>query len=209
MSNVPYHQIRATYDERTIRVYQAYNDEIADAALARGTFQSPPFKTERMTWIKPSFLWMMYRAGWGYKDRNQCRILAIDISRDGFDWALEHSCGSHPDVSMSKDDWTTLKVNSPVRIQWDPERNLQSEPQLHRSLQVGLGKAVADLYINKWIQNIMEVTDLAHTIHELIRGADLERAQAMLPTERPYPYMGRALHSDVPSESSPQGSDHI
>lgn len=36
---------------------------------------------ERMTWIKPSFLWMMYRAGWGFKDKGQRRVLAIDISR--------------------------------------------------------------------------------------------------------------------------------
>ena len=60
--------IRAVYGEHTIRVYQAYSDPIADAALAHGTFVSPPFKMERMTWIKPSFLWMMYRAGWGLKD---------------------------------------------------------------------------------------------------------------------------------------------
>jgi hypothetical protein len=72
-------QIRAVYDEHTIRVYQAYSDEIADAALAGGTFVSPPFKIGRMTWIKPSFLWMMYRAGWGYKDAGQRRILAIRI----------------------------------------------------------------------------------------------------------------------------------
>ncbi|WP_422570328.1 DUF4291 family protein, partial [Erwinia billingiae] len=29
-----------------------------------------------MTWIKPSFLWMMYRSGWGMKDPGQKRILA-------------------------------------------------------------------------------------------------------------------------------------
>ncbi|WP_141653813.1 DUF4291 family protein, partial [Erwinia billingiae] len=33
-----------------------------------GTFASPPFSMTRMTWIKPSFLWMMYRSGWGMKD---------------------------------------------------------------------------------------------------------------------------------------------
>ena len=48
--------IRAVYGEHTIRVYQAYSDPIADAALAHGTFVSPSFKMERMTWIKPSFL---------------------------------------------------------------------------------------------------------------------------------------------------------
>ncbi|WP_289006256.1 DUF4291 family protein, partial [uncultured Kingella sp.] len=88
----PPKQIRAVYTDTTIRVYQAYSDAIADSALAAGRFVSPPFKMERMTWIKPSFLWMMYRAGWGGKDDNQKRILAIDISRSGFEWALRHAC---------------------------------------------------------------------------------------------------------------------
>ena len=96
--------IRAVYGEHTIRVYQAYSDPIADAALAHGTFVSPSFKMERMTWIKPSFLWMMYRAGWGLKDEGQKRILAIDISREGFEWALRHACLSHPPAGMGKDD---------------------------------------------------------------------------------------------------------
>lgn len=47
-----------------------------------------------MTWIKPSFLWMMYRCGWGTKE-GQETVLAVDISRRGFDWALKHSCLSH------------------------------------------------------------------------------------------------------------------
>lgn len=87
---VPYRQIRASYTDQTIRMYQAFSDAIADVALAAGKFRAP-FKMERMTWIKPSFLWMMYRAGWGYKDAGQRRILAIDIQRTGFDWALQHA----------------------------------------------------------------------------------------------------------------------
>jgi hypothetical protein len=68
-----------------------------------------------MTWIKPSFLWMMYRAGSGFKDEGQRRILAIDIGREGFEWALARSCPSHPKPSMSYQDWTNLKNASPVR----------------------------------------------------------------------------------------------
>jgi len=193
MIDVPQRQIRAKYDDQTIRVYQAYSDEIADAALAGGTLVSPPFKTERMTWIKPSFLWMMYRAGWGYKDRNQKRILAIDISREGFDWALEHSCSSHADPSISGEEWSKLKESSPVRIQWDPERNLQLEPQPYRSIQVGLGRAAVDLYINDWIKGITEITDATHAIHALVSGGLFEQAEAALPTEMPYPNNGQAL----------------
>lgn len=186
MSDTPQCQIRAVYQERTIRVYQAFGDEIADAALAKGTFVSPPFKMSRMTWIKPSFLWMMYRSGWGYKDRGQNRVLAIDISRAGFEWALEHSCPSHPGNSMSEGDWIKLKAHSPVRIQWDPERDLHLEPLPYRSIQIGLSGAAVELYVKEWIENISEVTALAHAIQSSISCNELDQARAMLPQETVY-----------------------
>jgi len=42
----PDHEIRALYDESTIRVYQAYSDVMADAALAKGSCVPPPFKLQ-------------------------------------------------------------------------------------------------------------------------------------------------------------------
>jgi hypothetical protein len=187
MTDIPQRQIRAAYDDHTIRIYQAYNDEIADAALARGTFVSPPFSMTRMTWIKPSFLWMMYRAGWGHKDPGQRRILAIDISREGFDWALAHGCPSHPGSSMSAEDWAKLKAASPVRIQWDPERDLHLQPLQYRAIQIGVGGRAVSLYVEQWIQKITEITDLAHTIQSLVGSGQLDEAQARLPVERVYP----------------------
>jgi Domain of unknown function (DUF4291) len=186
MRDIPQQQIRAVYDEHTIRVYQAYSDEIADAALSHGTFASPPFKTERMTWIKPSFLWMMYRAGWGYKDASQRRILAIDISREGFEWALEHSCPSHSDPSMNKEDWTKLKAASPVRIQWDPERDVHLQPLSYRAIQVGIRDEAVRRYVDEWITQITDVTALAHTIYSHVENGDTASALALLPKERPY-----------------------
>ncbi|MQR99478.1 DUF4291 family protein, partial [Gluconobacter sp. AC10] len=158
LENIQERQIRAVFDQKTIRVYQAYSDEIADAALSNGTFRPPTFKMERMTWIKPSFLWMMYRAGWGYKDAGQRRILAMDITRTGFEWALTHSCNTHRGDVMSPEEWSNLKLKSPVRIQWDPERNLQLEPLPYRSLQIGLSKEAVSLYTGEWIQKITDVT---------------------------------------------------
>lgn len=189
MQDIPERQIRAAYDDHTIRVYQAYSVEIADAALDRGTFVSPPFSMSRMTWIKPSFLWMMYRAGWGDKDPDQRRILAIDISREGFDWALAHSCPSHPDSSMSAGDWGRLKAASPVRIQWDPERDLRLEPLQYRAIQIGVGGRAVSLYVEQWIQKITDITDLAHTIQRLVGGGQLDEAQARLPVEQAYPQL--------------------
>jgi len=184
---IPNQQIRAMYDADTIRVYQAFSDTIAKSALAHGTFVSPPFKMERMTWIKPSFLWMMYRAGWGFKDAGQQRILAIDITREGFEWALAHSCPSHPAPGMPEQEWAALKETSPVRIQWDPERDLHHNPLPYRAIQIGLSKEAVSLYVSQWIRRITDVTPLAHAIHALVSRGELEQAQSLLPAERAYP----------------------
>lgn len=60
--------ILAQYDAASIVVYQAYRPSIGHFAAQHGYFGSD-FKLSRMTWIKPNFLWMMYRSGWGTKVR--------------------------------------------------------------------------------------------------------------------------------------------
>jgi hypothetical protein len=190
LNEFPLHQIRAVYDDQTIRVYQAYSDAIADSALAAGTFVSPPFKLDRMTWIKPSFLWMMYRAGWSMKDAGQKRILAIDITREGFEWALAHGCLSHADEGVSERDFQRIKDKSPVRIQWDPERNLHLHAQRHRAIQIGLSKEAVGLYVNQWIRRIEEVTPLALEIHALVAEGRMDEASRLLPQERAYGVAG-------------------
>jgi len=192
---IPERQIRAVYDEHTIRVYQAYSDEIADSALKHGTFVSPPFKMERMTWIKPSFLWMMYRAGWGLKDDGQKRILAIDITREGFEWALAHSCPSHRDPSLSDEEWRQLKASSPVRIQWDPERDINLQPLPHRTIQIGLSGEAVTSYLNRWIKRINDVTEFALWLHRTHLNSP-NKALAHLPRERPY-YLDTAISSAI------------
>lgn len=184
---IPERQIRALYDDETIRIYQAFSDEIAESALAHGTFHSPPFKMDRMTWIKPSFLWMMYRAGWGCKEPAQKRILAIDITRDGFQWAIDHSSSSHADSSLSKTEWAAQKKAFPVRIQWDPERDLSLRPLQHRAIQIGLSKHAVQLYVEHWIVRISDVTPLAQKIHSLLQSGEHDAASALLPIERPLP----------------------
>jgi hypothetical protein len=186
----PEREIRAVYTSTTIRVYQAYSDAIADSAIERQTFVSPPFSMTRMTWIKPSFLWMMYRSGWGKKDDGQKRILAIDITHDGFAWALEHSCPSHPGPGMRPEEWRTLKERTPVRIQWDPERDLHHNPLGHRAIQIGLSGEAVQRYTREWIKTISDVTPLAHAIYSRVLASDLDSARSMLPVERPYPPAG-------------------
>lgn len=180
-------QIRAFFNENTIRVYQAYGHEIADKALQSQTFVSP-FKFDRMTWIKPSFLWMMYRSGWGNKS-GQERILAIEISRNGFEWALANSCLTHYDplVYSSLGVWSQIKSMSPVRIQFDPDRNVNMEPLSQRAIQVGLSGEAVQHYVKKWITKIIDITDFSKNLQKLILLENTDSYCAMLPREEIYP----------------------
>lgn len=182
----PYREIRAQQTADTLTVYQAYRSEIAEAATAAQTFVAP-FKRDRMTWVKPSFLWMMYRSGWGRKD-GQEHVLAVEITRTGFEWALAHSSLSHfePDAFATEADWREQKDASPVRVQWDPERSLRLEPLGWRSLQVGLGGEAVRRYVDEWIVGITDVSPLAHRVADLVAANDLPNARALLPNEEPY-----------------------
>ncbi|MCX4390309.1 DUF4291 domain-containing protein [Micromonospora peucetia] len=184
---VPVHQVRARFTADTVTVYQAYPPEIALPALAAGRFV-PPFKRERMTWIKPSFRWMMYRCGWGTKP-GQERVLAVEITRAGFEWALAHSCPSSFDRDQYQDreTWSRQLRASPVRVQWDPERSLRLAPLPHRSLQVGLSGEAVRRYVDEWLVGLTDATPTAHAVRAVLDVGDDTAAEALLPPERPYP----------------------
>ena len=179
--------VRAAYTSGTITVYQAYAPEIAEAALAAGTLV-PPFSLDRMTWIKPSFGWMMHRSGWADKP-GQERALAIEISRAGFEWALAHSCLSHYTAGRhaSAKAWAALKDSSPVRIQWDPDRALSGEQLPRRAIQIGLSRDAVRRYADEWIRSITDVTVTARDIGRLAPADRADEAMRRLPAERVYP----------------------
>jgi hypothetical protein len=183
----PQHRIRAAYSESTITVYQAYSPQIGLPAVQEGRFPAA-WKRDRMTWIKPSFLWMMYRCGWGTKE-GQETVLAVEISRAGFEWALTNAClsgyvrGTHPDRAT----WQRQLKRAPARVQWDPERDLQLQPRPYRSLQLGLSGEASRRYADEWTIAIRDVTPLAHEIHAMVKHGELDSATRLLPEERPYP----------------------
>ena len=183
----PFRQVRATATPESVRIYQAYPPEIATKALAAQTFKSP-FKRDRMTWIKTSFTWMMYRAGWGTKP-GQERILAVDLRRDGFESALGTACLSHFDrvTHSSHEEWKDALAKSRVRVQWDPERTVALEALPWRAIQVGLERDAVDAYLDEWILRIDDVTELARNIKGLVDRGDIARADLIRPTELPYP----------------------
>jgi hypothetical protein len=83
--------VLAQIDDESAVVYQAYRPSIGHFAAEHGHFRGGGFSLQRMSWIKPGFLWMMYRCGWASKP-DQNVVLAI--------WIASATC-SLPRISSS------------------------------------------------------------------------------------------------------------
>uniref|UniRef100_A0A914WJP3 DUF4291 domain-containing protein n=1 Tax=Plectus sambesii TaxID=2011161 RepID=A0A914WJP3_9BILA len=143
--------ILAHYDDQSIVVYQAYNQQIAKAAVQANNFHAEPvlqagYSMSRMSWIKTNFLWMMYRSGWASKP-NQTNILAIRISRQGFEEILLNA---------------TTQGSGPVRLQWDPDHTPSGEKITERrAIQLGLRDNMIEKFSRDFIIRITDITDFA------------------------------------------------
>ena len=181
-----YREIRADYDRESIVVYQAYNSAIADVALKAGRF-APPFSFGRMTWIKPSFLWLMERSNWARKS-GQERILAVRISRQGWEEALSKAVltSFEPSVHHTTDAWRTQFEQASVHVQWDPERSIHGKKLDYRSIQVGLSRQIVGDYVNCWINQIVDLTSLTHKMCRFCEQGHFDRAKKLLPKARRY-----------------------
>ena len=153
--------ILAQFDEDSIVVYQAYRPSIARYAVEHQRFGGD-FSYSRMSWIKPNFLWMMYRSGWASKE-GQEHILAVRVSRKFFDQVLESAVASSFDPShyTSQLDWQTSLARSNVRLQWDPDHDPLGTCVERRAVQLGLRGEVLRQYGQNALLGIEDITSFA------------------------------------------------
>ena len=146
--------ILAQSDSDSVLVYQAYRPSIGHFAAKNGYFGGE-FSMSRMTWIKPNFLWMMYRSGWGTKEGQEV-TLAIRLARNAFDEILRQAVHSTfiPRVYSSHDDWKQAVAKSSVRLQWDPDHGPSGAPLERRALQLGLRGQAVEKYVRDWVLGI-------------------------------------------------------
>jgi hypothetical protein len=166
--------ILAQFDADSIVVYQAYNPEIGHFAARNGYFGGG-FRMGRMTWIKPNFLWMMYRSGWGTKE-NQEVTLAVRLRRDAFDEILRLAVHSSydPEPYGSHDEWNQAVADSDVRLQWDPDHGPSGNAVERRAIQLGLRGDALVKYARGWL---LDVEDISGFVTE-------QRANAKTPYDR-------------------------
>ena len=181
------YEIRANYNRDTIVIYQAYSPQIAEPAIERQRFVAP-YSFQRMTWIKPSFLWLMHRSNWGGK-KGQQRTLAVHITRSGWDKALSLGVLTHPEPSIypRPDEWEACFNEASIHIQWDTERSLRGAALNHFSIQVGVSRDLIREYVEQWVVKIEDITPKVEKIRELLKSGKEQNAKRLLPPERIYP----------------------
>jgi hypothetical protein len=194
------HEIRADYDAETIVVYQAYSRAIAEPALEAQRFV-PPFSFGRMTWIKPSFLWLMHRSNWGQRS-GQDVVLAVRIRRANWESALSLGVLTSPETRVypSPAVWERAFADARVHVQWDTERTLRGAALPYYSIQVGLSRHLIRDYAESWIVQIRDCTPLVRKVYTQIQGGHADRAQRLVPRERSYPVrpeLARRIGVDV------------
>ncbi|MCS0637476.1 DUF4291 domain-containing protein [Streptomyces sp. LP05-1] len=173
----PPYQIHADFDARTIVVYQAYSPAIADAALRAGRFVAP-FSFHRMTWIKPSFRWLMHRSNWARKP-GQERVLAVRITRESWEEALSRAVLTTAGPAAV--------AGAAVHVQWDPERSPRGAALNHYSIQVGIGRHLIRAFTDDWIVGLTDLTPQVRKASALTRTGHAAQAHRLFPPERAYP----------------------
>ena len=105
-----------------------------------------------------------------------------------------------PDYYPGPQAWAAAKDQSPVRVQWDPDRTLTGQQMDRRAIQVGLFGEAATHYVREWIRAITDITAITHAAHALVTAGHCDDAAAMLASERIYP-VARALAASIGADT--------
>lgn len=176
--------ILAQYDDSSIIVYQAYRPAIGQYAAQHGKFGGD-FSYSRMSWVKPNFLWMMYRSGWGTKEGQEV-TLSLRIRLSFFESLLAEAVPSSWDRSLFKteEEWSNAVAGSSVRLQWDPDHHPSGASLDRRAIQLGLRGETLEAFGQ---HELLEVIDLSEFVAEQRSRLRATGVNALImPRERVY-----------------------
>lgn len=189
-----YH-IMAQYDEEEIIVYQSYRKEIGEFA-AKNQYFGGAFSLDRMTWIKPNFLWMMYRNGWGTKEGQEV-VLAIHLKISAFNTYLQNAVYSsyNDSLGISREEWQDEVKTSSVRLQWDPDHDPFGNKLERRAIQIGLRDDFIKSFAKEDIILIEDISEFVKEQYEFVQNKELEKL--IIPAERPFLFKDEELNKKL------------
>lgn len=163
-------QLIAQQTADTLVVYQAFRPAIANYAVARQAFGGNAYSYDRMSWIKPNFLWMMYRCGWAAKE-GQERVLAVHLPKIFFEEILSKAVPSSykPWLFPEMDAWQSALKTSDVRLQWDPDHDPNGNKLERRAIQLGLRGSTLKEFGQRQIVAIEDITDFVKEQHLVLQ----------------------------------------
>lgn len=170
-------------DEKLIVVYQAYKNSIADFAVKNQYLGGADFSYSRMSWIKPNFLWMMYRCGWAEKE-NQERVLAFWVDKTDFESILNEAVFTsfNPNYYDNHDKWENeLKLKN-VRLQWDPDHDPFGNKVERRAIQLGLKDNVLEKFGKYQIKQIEDITFFVKQQKQFLDNQQLDKLSVPIET---------------------------
>ena len=175
--------ISAYQFEDSIIVYQAYKPSIAEYAVKHNKFGGNDFSFGRMTWIKPNFLWMMYRSGWAKKE-NQERILAIRISKNGWEELLSQATISSfkSEYHKNEEEWKKELNESEVRLQWDPSHDPYGDKKERKAIQIGIKGDMLTKFNNEMILEISDITRFVSKQRIYVKHKQLQHLEIPIET---------------------------
>lgn len=175
----------AQFNKDWIIVYQAFKNSIAEYAVAHQHFGGKDYEFNRMTWLKPSFLWMMYYSGWAKKE-NQENVLAIKMHRNGFDKILEGAVMSsyYQEIYGTDKAWKNELEHSDIQVQWEPYHDLFGNKTERMAAKIGIKGAVQKMFNEEWIIEIENITSFVTKQQQLLKANEIDLIQ--LPHERAY-----------------------
>ncbi|MCP4131211.1 MAG: DUF4291 domain-containing protein [bacterium] len=174
----------AQYDETSIVVYQAYRPAIGNFA-AENQYFGGPFSLSRMSWIKPNFLWMMYRSGWGQKEGQEI-TLAVTLKREFFEKVLKNAIHSSfkDHLYESHEEWKISSKASSVQLQWDPDHHPSGAKEVRRAIQLGLRGNILEEYSKDALLEIEDISGFVAEQYEIISAKGYD--ELITPGERVY-----------------------
>jgi hypothetical protein len=177
--------ILASFDAESIVVYQAYRPSIGRFAVSHGYLGGPDFSLARMSWIKPNFLWMMYRSGWGAKEGQEI-TLGLRLRRAFFDSLIRQAVASSydPNAYPTREAWQAAVADSEVRRQWDPDHDPRGAKQDRRAIQLGLRGRVLEAMAKVELLEVIDMTEFVAEQRQKVQSGDL--AGLVTPLERIY-----------------------
>jgi len=197
LSNLPQkgQHILAHQTDKQIVLYQAYKKSIAEFAVKNQFLGGPDFNFNRMSWVKPNFLWMMYRCGWAEKE-NQEHVLALYVDRSVFEEILQQSVFSafKPEYYESYDKWKIEMEAKDVRLQWDPDHDPFGNKVERRAIQLGLKGNVLKNFCSR-LNAIEDITPFVKQQKQLLDNGRLE--ELLVPVETIFCTADKALNRSV------------